>query len=1678
MLYLSIVYAGELTPALTADDLDEVQCQTFDGARPLGPVPAATLQALLGLHAGATSYEFGGLAGKDRHFRAAFKHPVTIGTLYTTQSGALTAVAKYQHGVGLSISYLKPTAVYPGDVTEEDQWVRIPDVGVLRTLPPGVQTRALRISDRYLQPQTFPSHVSRLLLFQERYYSALNLGQCKLSTREGKPEVWLGVWHAPLTIAAILADPLNAASVGVEELKPDVTEPAALAPPERWKHQKDFISTRGGVSLYTVEKPFASSALRLSAGPRGTSSQYGQILPLVNLGDTPVVPSLQAPPPPVSISYDMPMDGFVAVQISDKQTGKLVRRLVAEVARDKGPVEEVWDLKDDNGQLVPPGEYLWKALARPPFKLTYEMSVNNAGQPAWWAPPPGKGGGGWLADHTPPSSTCAVGNLVFLGAPCAESGNSSIAVDLEGNKVWGATVAGFSGTERLASDGRYAYLIHTEYVKQVDPQNDFALRHLLTPHFPRDLPGAPISGAAGRGNKLYLAYNARNPSWLAPSFTANDLDPSNSMPRVWLRKGNGGRSGRGDKNYEESEYDELMQYYAAFLVDFMPDVTPSLAGSPVPSSTSAFFGDAPLNGPYGGMVTSIFKKPVTIGSIMIPNAAIKVYALKLEAKIPGDVPGENGPDDPEGGAGDTEKYNPDDWLQLTVTGKAGQPGIALAPEGGLKTQALRFTTTRLIWCLAMGRRFADCAPQAERIIEEGKLTAHGGWAIERPVTAPITPYTPAMMALQWPEAVQLRGISLTYPIASTTMVDYWIGPAGKDPKSALHDDTCWKEAGIIQPVQFSWSCHLGTTRSVDFGAIITTRGVRIRALEPEGYRAPPYGVRPVAGPHKGGFDAIVAYVSLGADPVMPTQIGPRITEYRIPPPDEKDSQLTIIRHLPMVAPGNIAFAKDGTLYAFSDGQIVTVPLVGDPVQKVVVKRDQFAIPGDLTVDADGLLYATDLGTKNIKVFNPKTGALERTIGKAGGQRVGPWDPERLDNPLGITVDAAGKLWVADCTYQPKRIQRYSRDGKVEKWFLGPTAYGGGGWLDSGDTSIVNYNGMKFIIDWKTREWKLASILYRPGAKESSGGAMPDRVVYLKGRRYLVGPDNYAGLATICTERNNIAVPMAAAGPLSDWADIRIRPDLLEKFGALSSQTNDFLWWDKNSDGIPQADEVAILPALGTAAVGEDLSFNFDNLRLRPTGFLPSGVPQYDAAAMETVPGGAAGKWETADGRTFVKGIPNRLYAADGKTVLWEYPNQFNHHDGYYASNFGYNRPPGVLNQEHALIGHFSLNNAQDKPEEYFFTNSDAGDWFCYSGDGLLVGCILGGPAGYGLRQWTMPEWEPGKTDLSDLRAGQEHYHGCVVKADNGSVYAVTGHNHVSVVRVDGLAQVQRMTGLRTITAEDIAKTQAWEVVKAEHDRLRQEPKVAKMPYLANPIHPSGGLENWPEELFLTIHDYWQHSLIGAKYIVHAQAALACDNTNLYIVGWSLDGTMRNTATDPKLLFKHGAALDVTLGMNPKADAKRTAPVAGDLRILLSQVKGEAVAVLYRPVAIDAPVDKHYNFTSPVGENRMDLVDVIADAEVSVTQEAGRWIIEAVIPWASLGVKPPAVGTHLRGDVGILQSDQNGVRTVNRLYWSGKSQTIISDLPSEARLIPALWGEFYVTDPEGGEKFGPADVTLE
>ncbi len=1685
-LFLTVcgfLFAAELPRAFTIDDIDLSQCASFSDGVKVNTPSEDNLKAAFITGNTKETWATGERAGKTRHFLITFKQPIEVGTIYSADYTGPVKRTLQPLG-GNYISLLKSTSPLPCDANKEDQWNILP-AGDIKILPSGTKVRAIRFTmifpgESWGATWTFDwnAKLTASMWFKDRYFNSLLTGGSKKSSTLNTTQTMWMAWNDIKNISAIIA--ANTPVYRVDILKETTTRHALVAIESDWAKTKESITQ--GTSLYTFPEPINTKGIRL-IGPmiNRPEPSFGKIIPLTLLAANQDPPSLLPLPAPVKLKYNMPFDGFSAVEIMDKKTGKRVRRLIAENAREKGETIESWDLLDDKGDYITPGDYTWKGIVRPPFKLTYELTANNAGQPGWWAPIPGKGGGGWLADHGAPNCAAAQENMMWFGSWVCENGHAAIATDLEGNKLWGTHSLswGFRGPNRIAVDERCAYLTTDTIISRVDPKRDFLLRQLYTFTPTETLPwnGSDYDctykrgGVAAKDGKLYYAVNTPPKSWLCPSFASEVIDPSRCQPVVFLRKGKGSRAARADKNYAESEYDELMQLYSCFLTEKTPTITKTMADTGIPNSTQGGLGDAPTSGKLPNSVVVAFKKPIAVGSILIPDSKIAVYALKKGEKVAPPGTDDIADIDLGGGGGDAED-NPADneaerWILLKNVGEPGKPGIALAPEGGLYTEGLRYKVKRLAYSQVMAHRMENIATTGEIIFNEGKLTPQGGWSVTRE-TSSFNKVNPAIAALVWDKEQQVRGISLTYPVLSTSYVEIWAGTDKDDPKKSLTDDSKWKIAGTIEPIKFNgYYPQVPTVRSIDFGGEKAIRAIRIRFVD-------------CGGDKTAGFQSIIAFRSLGNDITdLPEVLNERITVFEIPGVDDDKSDLKILKHIKLRRPNNLAFAPDGTLYCVSDGKVVTVPLNEGDTSKVVITADKLAEPGSITFDKDGLIYVVDDGPKVIKIFDIKTGILVRTVGTPGGQQLGKWDPARMDLPAQVAVDKNNRIWVADFSYQPKRIMRFNDKGLPDKWFLGPTQYGGGGWMDEGNHNVVNYNGMKFVIDWKTSTWKLDSLIYRPGDKSSLGTVMPDRVVYYKNHRYLVGPAlAHDSTAVICEERNNVAIPMAAIGSLDSWTDIDTRQDLREAFGSMDRTVTGFCWYDKNGNGKPEANEVQTFPSGSRVGwnVGEDLTFISTGLRLRPTAIMPNGVPIYDIEKLEnfnTFTHGAGARtqnvWGTADGRSFI--IGTRLVAADGKTQLWEYYNEFAKHDGFYNSGFGYNRPAGVLNQEHKPVGHIIVGK-----EEYFVTNTDQGDWMCYTGDGMLVGSIFGGPTGYGLRRWTMPEWEPGKVDLSDVRLPQEHYQGCIVKAENGVVYAVAGHNHMSIVKVEGLEQLQRLNGEISITVDDINKTQAWTLQRAMQDRERQEPKVAKIPNVEKPMNISGSLEDWPSEIFVPVREFWKLSLTSRDFVTDAAGAMAYDFDNLYIAAKIIDSSpFKNAADNPTMMFKGGDAVDVTLGLDPKADPKRTMAVAGDIRILIGVVRGKPTAVLYRPVDPTAPVGKHAKFTSPVGQSLMDRVEVIPDAKIAISSEpvkdSAPWaIIEVAIPWTSLGFPAPESGTKLRGDIGFLESDPNGVSTINRIYWSGKTQTVVCDIPSEARLTPSLWGELYFQDQDKSIRF--------
>lgn len=1352
------------------------------------------------------------------------------------------------------------------------------------------------------------------------------------------------------------------------------------------------------------------------------------------------LPALAADvPSPINCTYQMPYDGFAAVQITNRATGALVRRLVAEVWRAKGTVTESWDGKDETGQYVQPGEYRWTAITRPPLKLTYEYTVNNSGQPAWWAPKPGKGGGGWLSDHGVPHEVCAVGDVIFIGAGGGENAHDLIAVDYDGNKLWGtgAPFGAFSNVSRIASDGTYAYVQNGTDILRVDPQHDFTRVKLnIDYQFSRSYPAPAGSGGgafydgglAVRNGKIYLTVRSKGAPWVRSSFKSDQVSAKQCIPAVINKK--------RPEAYGE-DWTETERFHAAFA-----------DGAAANSISGEGYGEAPKSGPFKNSLTVVYTTPVAIGSVLVPDGKIKVYALKEGVNLP--VVNEE-PGDEE----DTEAdvVDPAIWTPLTVTGVLGAPALAL-PAQGMRTQALRFIANRLTYALVTERRMKDVATSAERVFAAGQA-AGGGWTVQfNSAVRPISKDNPASMALIWKTPVELRGISLLQPDSAFFAVDVWTG-AG-DPKAAVEAGDGWKQVGYVEAGTRGPRATTPLAHHIDFGDIYTTTAVRVRAVLPANTRGYMGYINPVSGTHTAAVSNFIAYSPAGNDLAFPAEITQRVLEIQLPA-DLTKEKCTVTRNIPLVEPGYLSFSPDGKLFAVSDGRIVTVPLDGGAV-KEVINKEMAGNPRGITFDADGLMYISSRSTSIISVFDITTGKRVRTIGH-GPIRVGPWDPSAITWPSGITVDGRGKLWVADCTVQPKRVLRFTRDGKFEAEYMGSAFYGGGGNIDAGDPSVLYYMGMKFIADRAKQTWKLDSIVHTPESFDCVMGRWPDRAFTYQGRRYLLGDPGGIGFwsygALICIEKDGKALALVAAGNLGQWSgEIKKRPDLKAKFGKLNMADYGFLWIDQNGDYLPQAEEVQTTKAskltvgMWGCVIGDDLSLNFNGARLPLTDIRADGTPLYDLAKLVVNPKLGDRRLTTVDGSSFVVGDgENYLLSSDGNNKLWSYPDRF---AGVHGSHsIGYDRPPGTLVGELKPVGHFAIAG-----EELFVTNGNHGDWFAFTRDGLLAACIFGGPVGYGKRTWTMPEWTWGKTDLSDLTVGEEHFGGSITKAVDGHIYAVAGHNHNSVVRVDGLEEMKRLTGSVSVSKEVLTTIIISELTKKSP--TPEGPKRMNMPWIDEPLMIDGQLDDWYNIPFAPIHT---QVTMEKKTIVDISASLAYDEDNLYAAARVTDDSPAlNTAEDPELFFKGGDALDICLGMDTKANSARTVPAVGDLRILVGRWKGKPIVVIYRYLVPGIPDKARHLFPSPITTTAIDVVTVLKDAEVVVIPNGKEWVVEAAIPWKQLGVTFPLVDSRISGDVGVLLGDNNGLRTIQRYYWSGKSQTIVSDTAFEARIAPALWGE--------------------
>lgn len=796
----------------------------------------------------------------------------------------------------------------------------------------------------------------------------------------------------------------------------------------------------------------------------------------------------------------------------------------------------------------------------------------------------------------------------------------------------------------------------------------------------------------------------------------------------------------------------------------------------------------------------------------------------------------------------------------------------------------------------------------------------------------------------------------------------------------------------------------------------------------------------------------------------------------------------------LAEPRGLAFDAAGRLFAISGRKVLRFTLNGAELGKPEEVITGLEDPQQLTVAPDGRILVTDLGKSHqVKIFGAD-GKQSGAIGTAWTPSVGPYDPNRLTNPNGVTVDGNGRVWVAEHDHQPKRISIWTMDGKLVKAMYGPPQYGGGGALDPKDKSRYYFNGMEFKIDWDKGTNQLIRVFYRAGSNDwatpkghASDGA-PEQAIYANGRQYLSNsfnsnPTNGSQLVFVWELRDGVAVPVAAVGMASAWDTLKedaykgAWPEKVDPKGDPWKTPTMFSWVDLNDDHKVQVEEIKMTKGrTGGLVVHPDLTI-LSSLghKIAPKGFTPKGAPLYDITqaemyvegAQNSLSSGGEQAMASASGWTIMTVGPKPLAADSMAGVkngvpMWSYPSLW---PGLHASH---NAPmpdhPGELLGTTRLLGGFVSPKGSDAGDLWAI-NGNMGNVYLMTVDGLFVATLWKDGR---LSSWAMPAAKRGMS-VKDASLNAEDFWPSIVQTGEGEIYITVGvETTCSIVKVEGLESIRRLPASSvTVTTESLAAASEYFVKRDQARAAREGTGTLSVALRKTAPKVDGDLEDWADAAWVTIDSRTNQVGDWGHEEAKTRAALCVAGDRLYAAFKTGDpNLLRNSGEALPMLFKTGGALDLMIGADPGANPKRDKPVAGDVRLVVTMAKGKPMAALYR--AVVAGSKEPVPFSSPWRTVTFDRVDDVssqielaAGGEKDAKKKGEHGLFEMSIPLSVLGLKPEA-GKSIKGDVGLLRG--NGFQTMQRVYWQNKATGLISDVPGEAMLTPQLWGrlQFVVT----------------
>ena len=744
---------------------------------------------------------------------------------------------------------------------------------------------------------------------------------------------------------------------------------------------------------------------------------------------------------------------------------------------------------------------------------------------------------------------------------------------------------------------------------------------------------------------------------------------------------------------------------------------------------------------------------------------------------------------------------------------------------------------------------------------------------------------------------------------------------------------------------------------------------------------------------------------------------------------------------------DVLFDAQSRLIVSTGGGLVAV--VGDGA-RIPVPMEGLQGPGALACDADGNLYVMDLGPDyQVKVYSPDGKPL-RAIGTKGGQQGEDFDAGAARSVSSIAVDDAGNLWVVESAH-PRRVSVFDREGKLVRDFVGNTQYGASHLTQhEQDPTLACGYGVVFKLNpARTQDYRVLRFMNwrsTTGSPFDVNGGSGQPHYFHRGMMFRSNASGamreyYLGMSYGCPvlylEKGGKYVPVAAIGTGNNSPAFPA-PD--------GDKSVAHLWSDKNEDELVQADELQMVGMNvqltwfygWTHLVGPQLEFYVDGRAIRPVGFTGAGAPLYDMGRAEKLAAGGSfirvgdHLVGARDASPFVIG---RYVFADLKgNVVATFPINWT---GVHGSMNGPVPEPGETCGELFFSGACGIN---ERLGAVVATQGNMGQVFLFTEDGLFLSslfrdCRKGG-AGYGTEVSKGADW-------TGCSMSQEPFGGWFGKQSDGRVRCMFGRNAALTACVYRLDEAKRFgAGLFRLGEAPPPGV-----------RLSVQTPAGKASVLVKRVDAAptldGDLADWAG---IESHD------IKSGNDVVGSVALAHNTTRLFLAFRVKDGSpLKNAGKDFTLLFKDGDAVELLLG---PAQPLRSAPVAGDLRALFAPTPRAPSAVLYRQVVPGAERDARKEFSSPVRKVFFDSVATLDDAPMVFQAVEGGYVCEGSVRFDALGVRYTP-NLRLRGDLGILFSNDGGILTERHTCLFNPKANAVSDIPTEAELTPGQWGEIVL-----------------